>query len=128
LWQVGAVAVTFVWSLLKLFLWTPRKLGGIVSPILNVGTRWRCVASCISWPLQTWGKSPWCPLNMRLRGAPVPVWPLRRLEKSVTPAGSRIFTCSCSVVRCTNFFSFIVSIIINYIYIYRLRSERIFSY
>jgi hypothetical protein len=42
--------------------------GGIAPRILDLGTRWRWVASFTPWPLYPQGKSPWYPLDRRLGG------------------------------------------------------------
>jgi hypothetical protein len=52
--------------------------GGVVPPI-NVGARWRCLASCIPWPLPDMRKEPPVPIEHETEGVPDPVWPLRRL-------------------------------------------------
>jgi hypothetical protein len=53
--------------------WAPRRedvlgSGGIAPRILDLGTRWRWVASLTSRPLYPQGKSPWYPLDKRLGG------------------------------------------------------------
>jgi hypothetical protein len=42
--------------------------GGIVPPILDIGTRWMLVDSFTSRSLFSQGKSPWYPLDRRLVG------------------------------------------------------------
>jgi hypothetical protein len=42
--------------------------GGVAQRILDLGTRWRWVASFTPRPLYTQGKCPWYPLDRRLGG------------------------------------------------------------
>jgi hypothetical protein len=43
--------------------------GGIAPLILDLGTRWRWEVNCMPRPLHPQGKSPWYPLDRRLRGS-----------------------------------------------------------
>ena len=57
-------------------------VGGLVPPILNLDSRWECLAS-------HYGRFTWYMSNVSLGGSPFPVWRFWRTEKYVVSAGNR---------------------------------------
>ena len=69
-----------------------RGSGGVASPILNLGTRWRWVVSFTPRPLCLRERTP-APIDWDAGWAPDPVWAFLRSEKFLTLPGNRTRSC-----------------------------------